>query len=339
MLTNAMNAANALLDPGPKYRAGPDMNKVSSRMLLCRIFWLFMILLVMAAPSERAEGGSGNFYVDIAPILTQRCVICHSGDGAPLGLRLDSYEAVLKGSARGPVVISGDPSGSEIIRRLKGVSQPRMPMTGSPYLSDSEIALFEKWVASGMPKGAVEARATPSPSTARRPAAGEPVTYLHVAPLFATRCARCHAEKGQMGPAPEGYRLTSYESTLSANDRVRVVPGNLDASELVRRIRGHARPRMPLDGPPYLTDEEILLIEEWVNEGAKNASGQVAPYPQGEKVRLHGTLGPDGSLDGLPLDVGPRTRIDKSPAPGDYVEVRGRLKASGTVEIERLRRR
>jgi len=74
--------------------------------------------------------------------------------------------------------------------------------------------------------------------TVQRPAPGEPVTYQHVAPIFATRCAKCHTNNGQMGPAPEGYRLSSYVSTLSANDRARVVPGNAAASELVRRIRG-----------------------------------------------------------------------------------------------------
>jgi hypothetical protein len=44
-------------------------------------------------------------------------------------------------------------------------------------------------------------------------------------------------------------------------------------------------------------------------------------------------------LDGLDLDVGTRTRIDKAPAPGAYVEVRGRLDEAGNVRTERVRRR
>ena len=36
-----------------------------------------------------------------------------------------------------------------------------------------------------------------------------------------------------------------------------MVPGKPEASELVRRIRGQAHPRMPFDGPPYLSDDEI----------------------------------------------------------------------------------
>ena len=165
------------------------------------------------------------------------------------------------------------------------------------------------------------------------------MTYLHVAPLLASRCAKCHAEKGLMGPAPEGYRLTSYEATLSAADRVRVVPGKPDASELVRRIRGQALPQMPFDGPPHLSDDEVRLIEDWVAQGARDASGQPAPSPAGGFVRLHGTLQPGWLLDSLNLVMGANSRIDKSPRPGDYVEVRGYLDGSLNVKVERIRRR
>jgi mono/diheme cytochrome c family protein len=305
-------------------------------MLIIR---LLIILFFTTAQEVRAEVDMDSSYGDIAPLLARHCVMCHSGAAAALDLRLDSFEAVLKGSSRGPVVEAGDPSGSELIRRLKGVSQPRMPMTGPPFLSDSEIALFEGWVSSGLRKGAVVEKAAPSGSPAQRPAAGQHVTYLDVAPLFATRCAKCHAEKGLMGAAPEGYLLTSYESTLSVADRVRVVPGHPDASELVRRVRGQAHPRMPLDGPPYLSEEQIRLIETWVAQGARDATGQVAPNPVGATVRLHGTLQSGQRLDGLGLSIGAHSRIDKSPAPGDYVEVRGRLDENLNLMVERLRRR
>jgi hypothetical protein len=142
-----------------------------------------------------------------------------------------------------------------------------------------------------------------------------------------------------MGPAPEGYRLTSYEATLTRVDRVRVVPGKPQASELSRRIRGQARPRMPFDGPPYLNSDEIDLIEKWIAQGARTAEGAAAAVPVGAAVRLHGTLGPRWHLDELSLTVGARARIDKAPLPGDYVEVRGRLGEAAIVEVERLRRR
>ena len=272
----------------------------------------------------------------IVPILAARCVICHSGPSAAAGLRLDTFEGLLAGSANGPVVKPGDPASSELLRRLNGSSQPRMPMTGPPFLTDAEIALFESWIAGGLQAGSAPASPPPAPA---RPAPGEPVTYAHVAPLFARYCAKCHSDNGQMGAAPEGYRLTSHAETLAASERARVVPGNPEASELLRRIKGQARPRMPLDGPPHLGVEETELIELWIVQGARDASGLPAPVPAGAKVRLHGTLGAGGRLDGLEFSVPVGARIDKFPRPGDYVRLEGRLDASGKVVTERLRRR
>lgn len=299
-----------------------------------------IFLLLGLTGLTRVDAAENPTYDTLAPIFAQRCVMCHSGDSAPKGLKLDSYDSLLKGSASGPVVQAGDPAASELVRRLKGISQPRMPMTGPPYLTDDEIALFENWIADGAKPGDDAAVKTPVAVQPPRPKPGETVTYLHVAPIFATRCAKCHTDKGGlMGGPPEGFRLTSYESTLAAIDRVRVIPGKPEASELVRRIRGQAIPRMPFDGPPYLSDEDIQLIEEWIAQGARDAQGNPAQIPTGASVRLHGTLGSNWQLDGLPLTVRGGTRIDKSPRPGDYVEVRGRLDETGDVAVERLRRR
>ena len=96
---------------------------------------------------------------------------------------------------------------------------------------------------------------------------------------------------------------------------------------------------MPFDGPPYLEQDEIQLIEDWVAQGARSSAGVKAQVPVGARVRLHGTLKSRHLLDGLDLIVGPGTRIDKKPRPGDYVQVRGRLDAAGNVRVERLRRR
>jgi len=330
-----MTPSGSQLDIDSRDWMGSLARAVSSHWLL-RI----VILLLAASPLEAgARSGGGDTYADLAPILAQRCVMCHSGDAASAGLRLDSYESILQGSAKGPVVQAGDPSASELIRRIKGISQPRMPMTGPPFLAEGEIASFERWVAAGLPRGDAARATSPAKAAAPRPAPGEPVTYRHVAPIFAARCAKCHTDKGLMGSAPEGFRLTSYAATLSTADRARLVPGNPHASELVRRIRGQARPRMPFDGPPYLSSDEVRLIEDWIAQGARDSEGRIATIPAGADVRLHGTLGPRWQLDGLDLAVGPGTRIDKAPAPGDYVEVRGRLDAAGNIRVERLRRR
>ncbi len=292
--------------------------------------------VVLAAPPLGARTPT---YADLAPLLAERCVMCHSGPAAARGLRLDSRDALLAGSDRGPVVVSGNPAGSELVRRLKGESLPRMPMTGPPYLSVAEIARFEDWIAAGLPEGTPAAGAAAHRPAASRPAPGEPVTWLHVAPILATRCAKCHTDGGLMGAPPEGLRLTSHAETLASSERARVVPGEPEASELLRRIRGEALPRMPFDGPPWLDAEEERLIAEWIAQGARDASGAPARRPVGSRVRLHGRLADGWRLGLLELSVTAGTRLDKRPRAGDYVEVRGRVAEGAGIVAERIRRR
>lgn len=289
-----------------------------------------------------AQTAPTDTWSTLAPLLAERCVMCHSASAAAAGLRLDSLDGLKKGSTRGPVVQPGNPAGSEIVRRVKGSSLPRMPMTGPPWLADADVARLERWISAGLPEGTPIAQtdskadtATPTP----RPAPGQPVTWVHVAPLLATRCAQCHTDNGTMGPPPEGYRLTSYEATLSAADRVRVVPGQPGASELLRRVQGHSRPRMPYNGPPWLSAEDTQLIADWIAQGARNAQGQPAPVPVGARVRLGGTLDAQGRLDGLPLHMAPGARLDKMPRAGEAAQVRGRVGEGGRVEVERVRGR
>lgn len=293
--------------------------------------------LLAGLPSNAAE----PTYSAIAAILQNRCVLCHSGPQAPLGLSLDSLEQLLAGSQRGPVVRAGDPASSELLKRLKGLSLPRMPLNGPPFLSAAEIALFERWIAAGMPPDTdspgqnTEAKrpATPSPQP------GETVNYSHVERILNQRCVKCHSASGIMGAAPEGYLLSSYAATLAYGERARVVPGSPGASELVRRIRGQARPRMPHDGPPFLDEREIALIVAWVEQGARDAQDKPAAMPRGAKLRLHGTLDDNWRLDGLALKVNAATRLEHSPQTGDYVQVRGRLLHDGSVLAERIRPR
>ena len=295
--------------------------------------------LLLTGPGAHAQ--PTDTWATLAPLLAERCVMCHNASAAAAGLRLDSLEGLKKGSTRGPVVQAGNPASSEIIRRVKGTSQPRMPMTGPPWLLDADVARLERWISAGLPEGTPASAAktpiaTPQPATTR-PAPGQPVTWVHVAPLLATRCAQCHTDNGAMGPPPEGYRLTSYEATLAVADRVRVVPGQPGASELLRRVQGHSRPRMPYNGPPWLSAEDTQLIADWIAQGARNAQGQPAPVPVGAKVRLGGTLDTQGRLDGLPLHMAPGARLDKMPRAGEPAQVRGRVGEGGRVEVERVR--
>ena len=54
---------------------------------------------------------------------------------------------------------------------------------------------------------------------------------------------------------------------------IRVIPGDPDNSYLIQKLEGTtgiAGRRMPFNGPPYLSDGQILIIRRWIALGAPN---------------------------------------------------------------------
>ncbi|GAB4503744.1 MAG: hypothetical protein Fur0043_07360 [Anaerolineales bacterium] len=91
-----------------------------------------------------------------------------------------------------------------------------------------------------------------------------PTYQTDIKPILDERCIRCHSGENP----PHGLRLDSYEHILAGSTyRAEIIPGDPDASEMVRRIRGEAVPRMPFDGPPFLNEEQIRLIEARIAGG------------------------------------------------------------------------
>lgn len=106
------------------------------------------VLVMLCVSAAYGQPSSAN-YPDIASILEARCGQCHSGTRAAAGFRVDSYQDVMTGGKAGKMVIPGEPDKSELVRRIKGTSRPRMPKNGPPWLSDSQITLIQQWIAAG----------------------------------------------------------------------------------------------------------------------------------------------------------------------------------------------
>jgi hypothetical protein len=85
-------------------------------------------------------------------------------------------------------------------------------------------------------------------------------------------CANCHTGTG-LGLQLSGLDLTSYSTLRAGGGRsgVNIVVDAMPcASILVQKI-GPNPPfgrRMPYNGPPYLADADILLVRDWVAQGA-----------------------------------------------------------------------
>lgn len=281
-------------------------------------------------------------YNEVAAILKDSCTLCHGPPSPAAGLALDTHEGLMKGGRSGPAVVPGDPGKSEMIRRLRGLSEPRMPLSGPPWLPEEKIALIEQWIRAGAGEaGSMGSSGKQSTGEQEPPApkTGQPVLFGQVSPIFQARCVKCHAARGQLGPPPEGIRLDSYEALIKGGERPILIPGVPGASALLRSVLGQSRPRMPMDGPPYLDPAETDLIALWIQEGARDEAGTKAPVPAGARIRLGGTLTDHWSIDGTPFTVDGKTRIKKRPAVGAYVQIRAVVAPQGDVHATEIRAR
>jgi len=116
---------------------------------------LFLLLLASCssdpAPPPVDDGGGDDggptvsFALDIQPVLTQDCIICHGGAG---GLSVDTYAGLMAGGSSGQVVIPGDPDQSLLIQRLEGTVSPTMPLNAPPFTM-VEIDRIRQWIVEG----------------------------------------------------------------------------------------------------------------------------------------------------------------------------------------------
>ena len=87
------------------------------------------------------------------PIFVSRCAACHGDTSAKSGLRLDQYEAAIKGGKHGPDIVPGDVS-SPLVRRLLSPAKDRthMPPLSEPQPTADETAALKWWVQAGAPE-------------------------------------------------------------------------------------------------------------------------------------------------------------------------------------------
>ena len=108
-----------------------------------------------------SEGGN----VPLAPTLESiqanvfdaSCIVCHSGAGAPLGLRLDSASSFtslvgVPSRQAGSLLLvdPGNPDGSYLVQKLEGTAAEgaQMPL-GGPPVPQSTIDFVRQWIADG----------------------------------------------------------------------------------------------------------------------------------------------------------------------------------------------
>jgi mono/diheme cytochrome c family protein/uncharacterized membrane protein len=101
---------------------------------------------------------ANSFYVKhINPILDTNCVACHGDEKVKGGLRLDSYEEMMKGGKDGAAIVPGKPEESLLLQRVTLPTDHKkfMPAEGKPPLSAEQISWLKAWVQQGASPTAV----------------------------------------------------------------------------------------------------------------------------------------------------------------------------------------
>ena len=90
-------------------------------------------------------------------------------------------------------------------------------------------------------------------------------------------CVRCHTPGGEtpIGLEATGFDVSNRTTLLRGGSNTGtgiVIPGQPCESILVQKV-GPAPPlgsRMPLAGPPFLSDLDQQLVRDWIAEGARD---------------------------------------------------------------------
>lgn len=145
-----------------------------------------------------------------------------------------------------------------------------------------------------------------------------------VHPILQRKCGNCHNPSKKKGK----LSMQTYEALLKGGKNGPVIkPGNVDKSELVKRISLDPRNEefMPTDGKPPLTEEEATLIKWWIDDAAAPVDKKLMDANPPEEVRKFAAayLGLEGKSGG---ENEMASSIIAPPVPQEVIK---KLKASG----------
>ncbi len=218
---------------------------------------------IQRAMTEPAEVG---FAAEVKPVFAEKCVYCHhtaNVTGVDLTRPFDAAVGIvgrpssrLRSEAR-LLVAPGNPQNSFVLDKvirdnlafeLEGNAMPwQIPMLGA-----EAIGAVRGWISGG---------------------AGDDASFRSdVAPIFAERCVYCHNPNSAQEPdLTQPFDPVVGIVKVAAGNGVRVVPGDPDASLLVKDIEGKAEGSVPMPfHPERLTEAEVSALIRWISQGAPN---------------------------------------------------------------------
>jgi WD40 repeat protein len=113
------------------------------------IRFLSLVVVFGAVVPVQAAAEVPDYAKDVAPLLKAYCVGCHNPQDREGKLDLETFEALKKGGAHGPVVVAGKPDDSKLYTLLLGKTKPVMPPEGNEAPKPNEVAVIRSWILLG----------------------------------------------------------------------------------------------------------------------------------------------------------------------------------------------
>ena len=110
-----------------------------------------------------------DIYLDVvAPMLTSKCSACHNEDKRRGGLSFADYSSLRKGGESGESITPGDPSRSELYRRitLPNSADGYMPKNHKSPPNAAEIEVLRWWIEIGAPQTGIVGELRPPETVA-----------------------------------------------------------------------------------------------------------------------------------------------------------------------------
>ena len=119
--------------------------------------WLLLAVLPIAlagALTGCSREEAVSFSQDVKPIIDKNCLACHKEGGEGFeasGFSMLTYDDLMKGTKFGPMIISGDSAGSNMIVLMEGRADPSisMPHGSMDPVRKADIETLRLWVDQG----------------------------------------------------------------------------------------------------------------------------------------------------------------------------------------------
>src|SRR5262245_16607769 len=106
-------------------------------------FALLSAPLPAADPPAKPDAAQVEFFEKkVRPVLIENCVSCHGPKKQSAGLRLDTAAGLKAGADGAPVVVSGDPTKSKLIKAVKREGDNQMPPEPKQPLTANAVAIL-----------------------------------------------------------------------------------------------------------------------------------------------------------------------------------------------------